>query len=123
MNNRRGEKIGWIGGWTGGFLWLILLAVLLLIQGRFLEAAISLAIAAVAVVLIVVMAPWRHPAVRYWKLMLPLYALLAVSIVILLWSIGFPERAGLTWWSLLWLFPALIPFGTIGKKTWDDNAA
>jgi hypothetical protein len=55
--------------------------------------------------------------------MLTLYALLAVSIVILLWNFGSPERAGLTWWSLLWLFPALIPFGTIGKKTWDDNAA
>lgn len=122
MNHRRGEKIGWIGGWTGGFLWLVLLAVPLLLQGRVLEATASIANATLAFILIVVTAPWKHPTIRYWKLMLPLYVLLAVSIVVLLWVFGSPAKAGLSWWSFLWLFPALIPFGTVGKKTWNDNA-
>jgi len=122
MSNRRGEKIGWIGGWAGGFFWLVLLSVLLLFQGRFVEATAGIGTAAVAFILIVITAPWKHPTVRYWKLMLPLYAVLAVSIVLLLFVFGSPAKAGLSWWSFLWLFPALIPFGTIGKKTWNDNA-
>jgi hypothetical protein len=27
MQNRKGEKFGWIGGWMGGFIWLFLLAI------------------------------------------------------------------------------------------------
>ena len=123
MNNRRGEKIGWIGGWTGGFAWLVLLSILLLFQGRYIEATVSIATAAVAFTLIIAMAPWKHPTVRYWKLMLPIYAVLAVSIGVILWVFGSPAEAGYGWWSFLWLFPALIPLWTVGNRTWNDNAA
>jgi len=28
MIERKGEKIGWIGGWFGGFIWLALLSII-----------------------------------------------------------------------------------------------
>ena len=37
MADRRQEKIGWLGGWAGGFIWVVILAVMLLVQGKALE--------------------------------------------------------------------------------------
>jgi hypothetical protein len=122
MNNRRGEKMGWIGGWSGGFIWLVILSVLFLFQGRYLEVLVSIANFVAAFILIFVTAPWRHPTVRYWKLMLPIYAMLILSLILPLWAFGSPTKAGLSGWSFLWLLPALIPLWIIGNKTWNDNA-
>jgi len=123
MSDRRGEKIGWLGGWSGGFLWVAILAIVFAFQGRFTEAFVSAGIAALAFSLVFATAPWKYPRTQYWKLMLPLYAMLVVSVAVLLWAFGSFSAAGFNQWSFFWLLPALTPFWTIGKRTWSDNAA
>ncbi len=67
-------------------------------------------------------APWRHPETRYWKLMLPLYALLGLSAAWVVMSFGAGvEGAGLTGWSLLVFPPLLIPFASVGGRRWRDG--
>ena len=123
MNNRRGEKIGWLGGWSGGFLWVVILAMVFAIQGRFTEAMASGAIAAMAFALIFATAPWKHPRTRYWKLMLPIYTMLVLSVAVLLWAFGSFEAAGFNQWSFFWLLPALTPFWIVGGRRWDESDA
>jgi len=122
MSERKGEKIGWVGGWIGAFIWIVLLAGYLVVQKRYFMSAISLSIFTTAVILVIYLAPWKHPDVRYWKLILPIYAMLIAGIITLLGCFGFPGRGqvGYSWWSVLWLLPALLPFRSTGKRTWDE---
>ncbi len=123
MQQRRSEKIGWIGGWLGGFLWLCLLAVLWLVQGRITGGLLALGMFAVAVVTVVALAPWKHPETRYWKLMLPIYTVLAASVGLCAWIGLEVDKLGLSWWSLMLLMPLFAPFATVGKRRWKDGDA
>jgi hypothetical protein len=120
MANRAGEKFGWIGGWLGGFIWVVILSVIFLVQGRLIEGSCGLALFSLAVAVIIAGAPWRHPGTPYWKLMLPVYAAFSGSIVWMLWSYGSAKELGLNWWHAFALLPLLIPFQTVGRRRWDD---
>ena len=120
MANRMGEKLGWLGGWLGGFLWVGLLGLVFLFQGKTVGGLAGLALFGVALVIVILSAPWRHPAVRYWKLMLPVYGLLALSVLWAIWAGGGVQSLGLNPWSLLGMLPLLVPFGTVGRLRWDD---
>lgn len=61
MENRKGEKIGWVGGWLGGFLWVAALAVVFLFQGKILQAVSGVGLAAAAVACALRFVPWRFP--------------------------------------------------------------
>ncbi len=117
MTNRMGERIGWIAGWLGGFLWVAVLAVVFLGRARWGWGLAGLALAGLAVACVLGLAPWRHPATPYWKLMVPLYVLLLASAA---WAIGAFGAAGLEWWSVFWILPVLLPLGTMGRRTWRD---
>lgn len=119
--NRKGEKIGWIGGWLGGFIWLGLLSAAWLIQNKLNEGLIGLALLIIAIITIICSAPWKHPNTKYWQLMLPIYLLFFISIAISIFFYGGFERVGLTWTSFFWVIPCLIPIATIGKRTWNNN--
>jgi len=121
MADRRGEKIGWIGGWLGGFLWVVILAIVLLVQGRSVSGVVGLLLAAAGVLVIVVSAPWRHPATPYWKLMLPVYVLFFLCIAWGVWTYGGASGLGLSRWSVFLLLPILSPFGTVGRQRWRDR--
>jgi hypothetical protein len=123
MQQRRGGKAGWIGGWLGGFLWLCLLSILWLAQGRIAAGLSALSLFAVAVLAIFALAPWKHPETKYWKLLLPIYAILAASIGLLIWGAGGFDKLGLSWPSLLLLMPLFIPFATTGTRRWKDGNA
>lgn len=123
MAGRTGEKVGWIGGWLGGFIWILILCIVFLIQGKQTEGLIGLLLLLLGVLLVLVCAPWKHPTTCYWKLMLPIYALLIVSFLWALQSSGGAEKLGLGWWSLSWFLPLLIPFGTVGRRRWSDFEA
>ncbi len=123
MKKRKSEKIGWIGGWLGGFLWLCLLSVLWLVQGKITGGLLALGMFAVAVGAVVALAPWKHPETKYWKLMLPVYALLAASIGLCIWIGLEVDKLGLSWWSLMLLMPLLLPFATVGARCWKDGDA
>jgi hypothetical protein len=91
MGSRLGEEAGWIGGWIGAFLWVLIMAT----------------------------APWKHPRIPFWNLMLPAYVVLGLSLAWAIWSFGTNE-SGLTWWSIFWALPVLIPLTTIGRRRWSD---
>lgn len=121
MANRVGEKIGWVGGWTGGFFWILILSVVWLVKGMTVEGIAGLVLVGLAMALIFATAPWKHPSTPFWKLMVPLYVMLGVSVVWALWAFGGAEKTGLTWWSIWWVIPLLIPFGTAGRRRWSDG--
>ena len=120
MNDRKGEKYGWTLGWIGGFLWVVVLAGFLVTQKRYFMSAINLSFFTVAVILVIYLAPWKHPDVQYWKLLLPIYAMLVGAVIVLLACFGFPGKVGYSWWSVLWLLPTLLPFRTAANRTWDE---
>ena len=120
---RTGEKTGWTLGWLGGFIWLLLLSVVWLFQKRTTEGITGLALFVLAVGIIVYFAPWRHPATRYWKLMLPVYLTLFASVGWVAWSIGGLEELGMNWWSCFWVLPCLVTRGTVGGRRWEDGKA
>ncbi|MGD8413567.1 MAG: hypothetical protein PVF33_05015 [Candidatus Latescibacterota bacterium] len=121
MKERRGEKVGWIGGWSGGFFWVLILSVLFMIQGRWVAAVAGMVLACLAVALIFGGAPWRHPETPYWKLMLPVYGAFIVSIAWLAATYRGPEALGLNGWQAFLLLPLLTPFATVGKRRWNER--
>lgn len=123
MQHRKGEKVGWIIGWLGGFLWLCLLSILWLVQGKTTTGMVGLGFFVVAILTILALTPWKHPETRYWKLMLPIYAVVAASLGLFIWCGGGLDELGLSGWSLPWLMVLLIPFATVGTRCWKDGDA
>jgi len=100
-----------------------LLSILWLVQGKIIRGVLGLGLFAVAILFIIVLAPWKHPETKYWKLMLPVYAILIASVGLYVWLEGVFGNLGLSWWSILYLTPLLIPFVTIGTRCWNDGKA
>jgi hypothetical protein len=121
MRSRRGEKVGWICGWLGGFLWLSILSVIWLVQGKTMKGLIGLALFAGAVATICLVTPWRFPGTSYWKLLLVPYALFFGSAVYSIWAYGGVEKTGLNTISLFYLLPILLPVFTMGRRRWVDG--
>ena len=119
MMNRKGEKIGWIGGWLGGFIWLILLSAVWIVQGKISNGMMGIILFIFAVSLIFMLAPWKHPNTKYWKLMLPIYSLFFISVALAIYLYDELKNVGLTWMSLLWIIPCLIPLVTAGNRKWN----
>jgi hypothetical protein len=123
MRTRMGEKIGWVAGWTGGFIWVCVLSMVFLFQGRSEQGLLGAVLTGIAVLSILFFAPWRFPSTPYWKLMLAPYGVFFLSIAWAIWSYGGPGSAGLTWWNLLWFLPLLSPLGTLRKRKWADSVS
>lgn len=122
MADRAGEKLGWTGGWLGGFLWVLLLSIIFVVQGRVTPGVLGLLLVAAAVLLVLVGAPWRHPDTPYWKLMSPVYLAFFAALGWACWSSGGVQELGLSGWSALLLLPLMIPFWTVGRRRWNDTA-
>lgn len=119
--DRRSEKRGWLLGWLGGFVWVLILVVVQLVRGDLANALAGAVLLALAVAAIALLAPWRHAAQPYWKLMLPLYALLFAAAAWLIHVAGGLDRLGLSAWSTLLLLPALLPLYTAGRRRWRET--
>ena len=120
MKERTGEKVGWIGGWLGGFLWLLILSGVWLYRGQIFVAVVGAALVLLAVYCILWFAPWKHPRTKYWKLLLPIYAMFLLSVSFAIFGGGF-TNGHLNWWSIFWLCPILTPFFTVGQRTWHQS--
>jgi hypothetical protein len=70
MKDRNGEKIGWTAGWIGGFIWVFILSIVFIFQGKNEQGLPGIALTCIAVVTVVFFAPWRFSSTTYWKLML-----------------------------------------------------
>ncbi len=117
---RRGEKIGWTAGWLGGFAWVAILAAVFLFRHRPLQGAAGLGLAVLALFAVLRFAPWRHPDTPYWKLMLPVYAVLFLAVAWAVWAFGGWGAIGLEWWNLSGFLPLLMPLGAVGRRSWND---
>lgn len=123
MKKRSGEKVGWIAGWGGGFIWVLILAGLFFYRHEFGQGVVGVVLTAVAVASVLYCAPWRHPSTPYWKLMLLPYCLFFIAIAWATWSFGGLEALGFNWLNLLWLVPALSPFGFLSNNRWEQFGA
>ncbi len=122
MNDRIGEKIGWIAGWAGGFIWVLLLSIIFFSQGKTEQGIIGIALIGASALIIFFFSPWRFPSTHFWKLMLAPYTIFFLSIAWAVWSYGGVNAIGLNWWNLMYLLPMLTPFGVLSKKKWSDSA-
>ncbi|MEW5734577.1 MAG: hypothetical protein AB1921_06965 [Thermodesulfobacteriota bacterium] len=119
--HRRGEKLGWLLGWTGSFLWLGLFSGWQMAAGKTFAGLSGSGLFALSLAVIVWLCPWRHPATRYWKLMLPIYGLLICSVgLVLSWLLP-TEEIRLKPWEFFWLAPCLVPLFTLGRNTWNQG--
>lgn len=121
--NRIGEKAGWIGGWAAGFIWILILAGLFFYQQKFKQGVVGIALTGAAVASVLYYAPWRHPSTPYWKLMLAPYALFFIAVAWAVWAFSGIEVLGFNWWNLIWLLPALSPFGFLSNRIWAESNA
>ncbi len=121
--NRRGEKIGWTAGWAGGFIWVFILSIVFLFQGKIEQGVLGMVLAGASLFMILFFAPWRFASTHYWKLMLAPYGIFFLSIAWAIWSYGGLSAIGLNWWNLLWLLTMLTPFGVLSKRKWTDSIA
>lgn len=121
MKDRRAEKISWTAGWGAGFIWVAILSVVLIYQQRFGEGLLGIVVILAAMIAVRSLAPWRHPLTAYWKLMLAPYGLFLLAIAWAVWSYGSLESLGFNWWNLLWLLPALSPFGFLSNRKWAES--
>lgn len=123
MKDRVGEKIGWTAGWLGGFIWVFVLSIVFLFQGKIVQGLLGMSLTGIAILSVLFFAPWGFPSTLYRKLMLAPYAVFFIAIAWAIWSYGGLGSAGLTWWNLLWLLPLLLPFGILSKRKWSDYIA
>ena len=119
--SERGPRLGWTLGGLGGLLWLVILAVVLLVQGNYPGALTSAAFFVAGVLYLVIFAPWKHENTPFWRIYLGfvLFVIGAAAILLVLWYPG--EIKSLRRFHLLFcLIPLFIPVFIMGRKTWSD---
>ena len=119
--NTTGPKLGWLLGGIGGLIWLPVMAVIWLAQGKMVGAIVGFIIFALGVAYLFMFRPWRYAHVQLRVIYLGLLAFLLVGAVAVIWQYYDPEtftpRNLLPGLALIVL---LLPMITLGNKTWSD---
>ncbi len=116
--DRRGEKIGWTGGWIGSFIWVIALGVVWIFQGNLTDGIIASILFAFSIILVVKLSPWKHPKIKYWKLMVPIYTVFLIAAIFGVYVLnGFDDLSKIQYG--LWIFPCFTPIFILGNKKWN----
>lgn len=74
MIDRIGERIGWVAGWLEGFIWVFVLSIVFLFQGKSGQGLLGMFLTGIAILSVLFFAPWRFSWTPYWKLMLAPYS-------------------------------------------------
>ena len=121
MPENRGAKAGWTWGGIGSIIWILILAIVLLVQGNYLGMVCSVAFFLAGILYVILVAPWKHPNTPFGLIYLGLLVIIlaAAAVLIITW---YPGQAA-EFKNLRWLFfvlPLLIPIFIMGKKTWSQ---
>ena len=119
--NTTGPKLGWLLGGIGGLIWLPVMAVIWLAQGKMVGAIVGFIIFALGVLYLFMFRPWRYAHVQLRVIYLGLLAFLLIGAVVVIWQYYEPET--FTARNLLpglALIVLLLPMLTLGNKTWSD---
>jgi hypothetical protein len=118
---QKGPKLGWLLGGLGGLIWLPILAVVWLAQGKVAGAIGGLIVFAVGVLYVFVMPPWRFPRTPVRNVYLGLLIIVLGGVAVTAWQYYDPRTskpsdlaAGIA------LVTLLIPLFTLGHKSWSD---
>ena len=72
----------------------------------------------VALLMILKFVPWRYPDTKYWKLMVPIYAIFLVSVIAVVYVLtGFNDLTRIQYG--FWIIPCLTPIAILGNRTWE----
>ena len=119
MKNRKGEKIGWIGGWLGSYSWVLVLSIVFFAQGKASPGFYGILIFLIAVIVMYAASPWRNPKTPYWQLLLPFYLLFTSAVIWVIKSYGQSGLENFSWFQLLPILPVFLPLFILGNKKWD----
>ena len=81
-------------GWIGGFLWVTVVGLVFLVQGKIVQGGAGLLVFVVAIWTTHYFAPWHHPTTPYWRLYLGPYLLFLLTIVWAAWGFGAFSESG-----------------------------
>jgi hypothetical protein len=116
-----GPKIGWVGGFLGASLWLIILAVVHLVNHDLWAGFLGLLLYLVCLGCIVSLRPWKHPRTRLWKLYTATITPLLLAAGLFYWR---EEPLDLSLSAILGvasvLFILFLPVWLHGHKTWSN---
>lgn len=119
--SQRGPRLGWILGGIGGLLWIPILSAVLWHQGRTAAGIAGLAFFFWGILYIFRRAPWIRADIPFRRLYAGLLGIMLAAAVVMLF---FWRPPGLWPWNkayyLVYIFPLLIPFFTMGSRTWSD---
>ncbi len=121
MKDRKGEKIAWMASWIGAFIWVPILSIVFLFQGKKEQGLLGIVLTGLAVISVVLFAPWRFSSTPHGRLLCAPYGIFFLSIAWAIGTYGGFSAMGLNWWNLLWLLPVLTPFVILGKRKWSDS--
>lgn len=120
-DKRRGERLGWTLGNLGAFIWVLIFGIVYTVKGLYPVAFVFYAIFLSAVAAIRIFAPWRHPDTPYWKLLIPIYFHMGLSVWAAVWSYGGFGQSGLRVYDLVFLLVLIFPFFSLGRRKWNDG--
>lgn len=118
-NQRRGPRIGWVGGFIGGTFWMILAALVLLVKGDLVGGLVMAAAYGLCLLGLKIGLPWRRPDTTLWKLYLLVLAPMAAGGAFFFLRFHYRlHPLDNQYWLPLLIVPFLIPLLTMGQKTW-----
>ena len=115
-----GPKIGWIGGFLGASLWLVILAVVHLVNGDLRGGLLGLLLYLVCLVCLFSLRPWKYRHTRLWKLYTATLAPLLVAAGWFFWreyALDFSFSSILSAAALISIL--FLPVILHGHKTWN----
>ena len=115
--NAAGPKMGWWIGGLGSLVWLLVLAAVWASHGQWLGMAAGVGVFAAGVAYLFLLAPWRLPHTPLRRLYLGFLLILLAGVGVAIWQYwqALGSHRGM---PLLVTFTLLIPFFTLGKRTW-----
>lgn len=123
MNWRQHRKIGWYGGFLGGTCFLVPLGLIALWRGAWGLGLVALALFSANVVMVLSLAPWKHPGTRYGMLILPFWVLNILGLGVILHLEGGPNSLREIVRMVVFLGGlALVTMVAQGSVRWEEEA-